>query len=174
MKVLWVCIQIDLHMLFRMIIFVLTMDTKDNVLSTRVDDIVFETVEKLAKKQKVTKAKIVNQAIHLYLNGSVKEPVRQNYVQMVQQEKEIKSRSERIADREIAFNNAAAEVVTAERPKYQEAFHLTGKSTNVNMLQIMTANRRKIKGLAYDKSMEQYFHLIKPSKQNSPSRLDNG
>ena len=63
---------------------------KDNVLSTRVDDVVFEKVETLAKKQKVNKAKIVNQAIHLYLNGSAGEPVKQNYVQVVQQEKEVK------------------------------------------------------------------------------------
>lgn len=139
------------------------METKnrDNVLSTRVDDIVFEKVEKLAKEQKVNKAKILNQAIHLYLNGSVGEPVRQNYVQ---------------ANPHEATNTMLKPTLTLPdpKPKHQEAFHLTGKATNVNMLQVMTANRRKIKGLAYDKSMEQYFHLIRLPKQKSPSRLVNG
>ncbi len=130
-----------------------------NVLSTRVEDVVFEKVEKLAKEQKVNKAKILNQAIHSYLNGSVKEPVRQNYVQ---------------ANPHEATNSLKPTLILDPKPKHQEAFHLTGKTENVNMLQVMTANRRKIRGLAYDKSMEQYFHLIKSSKQNSPSRLING
>lgn len=127
---------------------------KNNVLSTRVEDNVFEKVEKMAKEQKVNKAKILNQAIHFYLNGSGPEPVRQNYVQ---------------ANEHLAKPIC---VLPDPEPKLQEAFaRPVGK---VNMLQVMTANRRKMKGLAYDRSMEQYFHLIKSPKNKSTSRLIDG
>ena len=60
-------------------------------------------------------------------------------------------------------------------PVYQEAFVLRNDANNntPSMREIMTAHRRKIRGLAYDKEMGQYFYLIKPPKFNSPSRLSN-
>jgi len=86
----------------------------------------------------------------------------------------VKSHSELVADREVALNNAAAELTLGHiiKPQPQEA--VSRPPGNISMLQVMTANRRKVKGLTYDKSMEQYFHLIKSPRTKSTSRLIDG